>query len=93
MGTFHTNPHALHGMTVVVETQGSKVYVGRCEDVDDVRVLLLDTGVHEEGTGGRTRQDYVQQAARFGVWATVDVVAIPRRDIVHLRRLADIETS
>jgi hypothetical protein len=91
MGTFHPNAPALHGMTVVVEREGSRVYVGRCEDVDDERVLLLDAGVHEPGNGTGTAQDFVQQAARYGVWSTLEVVAIPRREVISLKRLSEIE--
>jgi hypothetical protein len=92
MGTIHSNTHPLHGITVVVDTQGPRVYVGRCEDVNDDRVLLLDADVHEDGTEGRSKQEYVQQAARFGVWAKLDVVAIPQAEVVSVGRLAEVES-
>jgi hypothetical protein len=91
MGLFHSQTHPLHGMTVVVDTQGPRVYVGRCEDANDDRVLLLDAAVHEDGAAGRSKQEYVQQAARFGVWPTLEVVAIPRAEVASVGKLADIE--
>jgi hypothetical protein len=35
MGTFHHGRSELHGITVVVDTHGPKVFVGRCDDLDD----------------------------------------------------------
>ena len=32
MGTFHNDKSELHGITVVVDTKGPKVFVGRCDD-------------------------------------------------------------
>ena len=32
MGTFHHDKHELHGITVVVDTEGPKVFVGRCDE-------------------------------------------------------------
>jgi hypothetical protein len=91
MGTFHAQTHPLHGMTVVVDTYGPRVYVGRCEDVSDDRVLLLDADVHEDGTAGRSKQEYVQEAARFGVWAKLSKVVIPRVEVASVQRLAEVE--
>jgi hypothetical protein len=78
-------------MTVVVDTHGALVYVGRCEDANDDRVLLLDADVHEDGAAGRSKQEYVQQAARFGVWAKLGRVAIPRAEVASVQRLAEVE--
>ena len=39
MGTVHNNKGELHGMTVVVDTQGPQVYIGRCATMDDQVVI------------------------------------------------------
>ena len=41
MGTFHDDRGPLHGITVVVDTKGPQVYVGRC-DTYDARWLVLN---------------------------------------------------
>ena len=46
MGTFHQNKSELHGITVVVDTDGPEIFVGRCDDMDDERVILLDVIYH-----------------------------------------------
>jgi hypothetical protein len=90
VGTFHHDKHALHGITVVVDTKGSRVFIGRCDDWDDQGVILLDADEHEDGTGGRSKQDYIAQAAQYGVWKKHDRVVVPRADVATVTRLGDV---
>ena len=53
MGTFHEDKHELHGITVVVDTVGDEIYIGRCDDMNEQGVLLLDVDVHKDGDDGR----------------------------------------
>ena len=91
MGTFHKDKSQLHGITVVVDTKGPKVFVGRCEDEDNEQIILLDADVHEDGQNGRSKADYVQRAAKFGVWKKHDQVVIPRAEVVSIKRLGEVE--
>ena len=43
MGTFHQDRGELHGITVVVDTRGPRVYVGRCETEDAQEIVLYCT--------------------------------------------------
>jgi hypothetical protein len=90
--TFHQNRHELHGITVVVDTRGPQVWVGRCHDIDDQGVILLDAFVHEE-TAGRSKQQWVHQAAQYGVWKKHDRVVVPNADVVSVTRLGDVATD
>ena len=90
MGTFHSDKSALHGITVVVDTKGPQVYVGRCDDEDDHQVILLDADVHEDGANGRTKQQYIDRAAKFGVWKKLDHIIIPRAEVTSVYRLGEI---
>ncbi len=90
MGTFHHDRGALHGITVVVETAGKDVYVGRCDTEDAQAIVLLDADVHADGAEGRSKEEFVQQAAKVGHWKKHDRVVIPAGDIVSVRRLGDI---
>ena len=91
MGTFHNDKSALHGITVVVDTNGPKVYVGRCDDEDTEKVILLDADVHEAGQNGKTKADYVNRAAKFGVWKKFDHIVIPRNEVASIKRLGEVE--
>lgn len=89
MGTFHQGKSALHGITVVVDTMGPEVFVGRCDDEDDEVVILLDVDVHREGEGGRSKAEYLKRAAQVGVWKKHDRMVIPRAQVSSLHPLAD----
>lgn len=86
--TFHHGKHELHGITVVVETSGAHTFIGRCDDITDERVLLLDVAVHD-GTDGQ-KDDFIAKAAKFGHWAKEKALAVPRESVTNVIRLADV---
>jgi hypothetical protein len=90
MGTFHDDKHHLHGITVVVDTAGPEIWVGRCDDMDEHQILLLDADLHRDGDNGRSKDEYVERAASFGVWKKYDRVRIDRRSVVSVRRLGEL---
>ncbi len=90
MGTFHQHKSELHGITVVVDTAGPEIYVGRCDDIDDERVILHDVDVHCDGDDGRSKEEYVTRAAQFGVWKKHDRLVIDRRRVSSVRRLGEL---
>ena len=90
MGTFHQDKGELHGITVVVDTAGDKIFVGRCDEMDEDRVILLDVDEHRDGDDGRSKDEYVARAAKFGVWKKFDRLVIPRREVTSVRRLGDL---
>lgn len=90
MGTFHQNRSELHGITVVVDTTGPEIVIGRCDDEDDQGIILNDADIHRDGEGGRSKEDYVQRAAQFGIWKKYDRLMIPREKVASVRRLGEI---
>lgn len=90
MGTFHQNKSELHGITVVVDTVGPEIVIGRCDDEDDRGIILNDADVHRDGEGGRSKEDYVKRAAQFGIWKKYDRLMIPRENVASVRRLGEI---
>jgi hypothetical protein len=90
MGTFHSDKGELHGITIVVDMKGPQVWVGRCDEADDERVILLDADVHEEARGGHSKEDYIKRAAKVGIWKKHDRVEIPRSEVASIRRLGEI---
>lgn len=87
--TFHHDRSELHGITVVVETTGDELWVGRCDDEDGERVILLDADVHRADAEGPTREEWLGKASRFGVWPNHPRVVLPRRAVTSLRRLGE----
>ncbi len=92
MGTFHQGKSLLHGITVVVETLGGDLYVGRCDDEDERAVILLDADMHRP-TDEVTREDYLERAARFGVWNRLPSVELARSEVTSIQRLGEFEAS
>ena len=90
MGTFHQDKSELHGITVVVDTNSDAVYVGRCDDMDDHQMILLDADVHRSEGSDQSKEDWVQRAAEYGIWKKFDRLVIPRSDVVSVRRLGDL---
>ena len=86
----HPDHHELHGITVAVDTRGPRLYVGRCHDVDERAVYLVDVAVHECVDGGQSKRDYLVQVAKFGPWAQHDRIAVPRAEVAWMDTLGNI---
>ena len=90
---FHPGHHELHGITVVLETNGSRTYVGRFDSQDQRGVVLHDVGVHDASAGAPTRDEYLTRAAKFGIRAEHKHLLVPGDQVVRIRRFADIVGS
>ena len=93
MGTFHHDKSPLHGMTVVVDTVGPRVYVGRCDTQAEHGIVLLDVDVHEDGQGGRSKEDFLRQVARVGHWKKHDRLVVAAAEIRSVARLGDLPSD
>ncbi len=90
MGTFHSNKGDLHGITVVVETRGTQVYVGRCDTQTPEGILLLDCDEHDESSSETPRQEYLQKVVKFGHWKKHDRLFVANDDIASVQRLGEL---
>jgi hypothetical protein len=86
---FHPGHSELHGITVVVETNGPLTYVGRYDSEDERGVHMLDVGVHDSGVGG-SRDEYVSKSARFGIRADHKHLVVPVEQVVRITRLGSM---
>jgi hypothetical protein len=85
---FHPGHAELHGITVVVETHGSRTYVGRYDSEDARGVHLLDVGVHNDGPD-LSREDYIRKSAKFGVRSEHKHLVIEANDVARITRLGE----
>jgi hypothetical protein len=90
MGTFHHDKGELHGITVVVDTTGPEIYVGRCDTLDERAIVLLDADVHTAGVEGSSKEEYLRQVARFGHWKKHERIVIETRNVASVRRLGEV---
>lgn len=90
MGTFHDNLGELHGITVVVDTTGPRVIVGRCHEANERFVLLHDADIHEEGAGAPSKAEWVAQAAKWGVFPRHKSLRVERGQVTTITPLGRI---
>lgn len=92
MGTFHQDRGDLHGITVVVETSGDVVYIGRCDIMDERQIVLQDVDVHGTGEGQpeRSKEDFIREAAQKGVWARHKRITLPMDSVTSVSRLGEV---
>jgi hypothetical protein len=90
MGTFHQGKHELHGITIVVETDGPETHIGRCDDIVERGVILLDGDTHRESPLGPSKAEYLKKAAMFGVFKSFDTLIVDPARVVGIRRLGDL---
>ncbi len=88
MGTFHDTTDPLHGITVVAEA-GDIVYVGRCHARENGTIVLLDVDQHSEGEDGKTNQEYLERAAKFGVWKKHEKLVLSADEVNSLVPLSE----
>ncbi len=91
MGTFHHGKGELHGITVVVDTTGSIVLVGRCDRITPEGVVLLDADHHDAEGSDLTKDAWVERATQYGVWARIPRVIVPTDEVASVRRLGEID--
>ena len=90
MGTFHDDKGELHGITVVVVTKGPRVWVGRCDEQTPEGIILMDADHHDDGENGKSSEQYLEFASKYGVFKKHDRVVVPNDDVVSVSRLGKL---
>jgi len=80
----------LHGITVIVDTDGDTLYIGRCHEEDDQRVLLMNAVAYTDGQDGKSKTEWITHAAKFGFFADIDSIAVPRGQVTTITKLGDV---
>ena len=86
---FHPGHAELHGITVVVETNGSRTYVGRYDSQDEQGVHMLDVGIHEE-TAAESKDEYIKRSAKFGIRSDHKHLIVPASEVARVTRLGEV---
>lgn len=87
------NPEELHGMTVVLDTAGPKVYVGRFDQALGDHYVVNDLDIFEDGRDGLNKADYLRQAAAYGVWVKEKQYYVPAAEVVSIRKLIEYKAA
>jgi hypothetical protein len=86
---FHPGHAELHGVTVVVETRGSRTYVGRYDHEDDDGVHMLDVGIHDE-PAAVSKAEYIAKSAKFGIRTEHRHLVVPADQVARITRLGEL---
>ncbi len=86
---FHPGHADLHGITVVVETNGSRTYVGRYDSQDEQGVHMLDVGIHEEAAS-ESKDEYIKRSAKFGIRSDRKHLIVPAGEVARVTRLGEV---
>jgi hypothetical protein len=87
---FHPGHGELHGITVVIETNGPLTYVGRYDSEDERGVLILDVGVHDAAAGPGSKEEYVRKSAKFGIRSEHKHLVVPTGQVTRITRLGEV---
>lgn len=82
----------LHGLTVVIDTPGPRIYIGRYDHEDDETLTLNHAEIREIGPE-ETKAEVLARSARYGVFVNTDRIRIPKGEIISIRRLADVDPA
>ena len=80
---------APHGSNVVIETNGSVVYIGRFDSTNGFTALLHDCDVHEV-VAGEDPEPYIRETAKYGVDVNHKDVEVEVMNIKRVRLLGEI---
>jgi hypothetical protein len=86
---FHPGHQELHGVTIVLETRGSRTYVGRFHSQDERGVELHDVGVHDALAGGTSKEEFLRQCNKFGIRPEHRDLLVPSNEVASISRLVD----
>lgn len=87
---FHPGHHALHGVTVLLETTKRQVYIGRFDTEDESGIHLLDVAVHEPQGSGLTQEEFVRRTVKFGVRVELKHTVVPSAEVARVKPLNDV---
>jgi hypothetical protein len=87
---FHPGHDALHGVTVVLDTTGTRTYVGRFDSQDGAGVHLLDVGVHDRADPAVSKDDFLRRTLKFGVRVDRKHLIVPPGEVANVVPLSAI---
>jgi hypothetical protein len=75
---------------VVIDTDGTMVFIGRLTRVASDSVVLEEADAHDCEQGYSGKELYVINACNFGIHPNRQKVYVPRRNIIAISALDDI---
>jgi hypothetical protein len=82
----------LHGITVVVETTGESLYIGRYHEETPAGLVLHDVAEHRSPADAPSRAEFVRSTLEFGIRANFENLVVPVSQVVRITKLREWES-
>ena len=80
---------APHGINVVIETRGGRVFIGRFDSANVFTALLHDCDVHDV-KAGEDGERYIRETATYGIDVKQRDAQVDIADVARVRLLRDV---
>jgi hypothetical protein len=88
---FHPGHQDLHGITVVLDTTGPEVFVGRFDTQDERGVHLIAVSVYDPAESKHSRQEFLDRTRKFGVKVDRPHLLVPPESVSRIQPLGEPE--
>lgn len=88
---FHPGHAELHGITVVVETTGDSLYIGRYHEESPAGLVLHDVAEHRSPASDPSRAEFVRATLEFGIHANHKHLVVPAAQVARVTKLREWE--
>ncbi len=85
---FHEERHALHGVTVVLDTTGGETHLGRFDLEDGSGVHLINVASHQGDPA--SRDEFIRRSARFGIQVERKHLVVPSESVARVMPLGEV---
>jgi hypothetical protein len=87
--TFHADRHALHGITVVLDTTSGETFLGRFDSMDERGVHLLDVARRDPSEGG-SREEFIRRSSKFGIRVQQKHLVVANASVARVAPLGEM---
>ena len=77
----HPDREPLHGITVVVQGNSGRTWVGRYHERSEQGLVMRDVAIHEPQTASISQAEWIGQLRRFGVTVAERYLVLPPEEI------------
>lgn len=90
---FHPGHDQLHGITVVLETSQSLLYVGRFDRQDESGVHMIGVSIYDPAQATQSKEEFLARTAKFGVRVDRPHLVVPTSSVSEITPLGTIGLS
>jgi hypothetical protein len=90
---FHPGHDNLHGITVVLYTDGPRTYVGRWDQEEGGFIAINSASMHDTARDAKPRDQWLADTKTYGVAVQFPRLTVPRKEVTRVVKLGDLEVA